>query len=298
MARALEAGLPARPAAPRLEIRGREAKQGLTVERFAIDLGSSGSRSIEGVLILPDKAGPSSRVPVVILVGAPSGSAREAIDGAGLDGRPPGLAMAKFGFASLAMDANPGGSTHLRNLRIALDALLAQPEIDTGRIGVIGLGPAGPVALALMAVDERISCGVSAIETRDFSDLDALFGGGPSPRFSSFDPATFVDLLAALCAPRSLALYYGERLPLPSASAGKRLEGNIRRLYKLYGPEGNGLASTHFGEFDGHDSIATRLQWMGGLEQLDKHFRPQGPNPLGHATEPEPEARWNGLKPV
>ncbi len=46
---------------------------------------------------------------------------------------------------------------------------------------------------------------------------------------------------------------------------------------------------TIFGEFPGHDSIATRLQWMAGLEQLDKHLRPQGPSPLGHAPEPEPE---------
>ena len=28
---------------------------------------------------------------------------------------------------------------------------------------------------------------------------------------------------------------------------------------------------------------------MAGLEQLDKHFRPQGPAPLGHEPEPEPE---------
>jgi hypothetical protein len=293
--RSLEAGLPARPVAPKLEIRGRESKPGLTVERFTIDPGTSAAGTIEGVLVLPEGASPSRRWPVVLLVGAPAGSAREVIDGPGLDGRPPAVAMARFGFASLAIDASPGGSTYLRDLRITLDALLARPEFDADRIGVIGLGRAGPVALALMAVDERIDCGVSAIETRDFADLDALYGRGPSPRFESFDAATFVDLLAALCAPRPLVLAYGERLPLPNPSAGRRLEGNIRRLYKLHGPEGNGLASTLFGEFDGHDSVATRLQWMAGLEQLDKHFRPQGPVPLGHDPEPEPELDGTAL---
>ena len=37
------------------------------------------------------------------------------------------------------------------------------------------------------------------------------------------------------------------------------------------------------------DSVATRLQWMAGLEHLDKHLRPQGPAPMAHEPEPEPE---------
>ena len=40
--------------------------------------------------------------------------------------------------------------------------------------------------------------------------------------------------------------------------------------------------------FPGYNSVGTRLQWMAGLEHLDKQFRPQGLTPLPHAAEPEP----------
>jgi len=281
---ALGAATPAR----RFVLREGDARPGPSLKRFSIEVVPPTEGGPGGVLILPGGADPSRRVPLIVHVGAPWRPGHEAVDAPGLDGRAPAVALAAFGFATLAIDADPVGSTHLRDLQAALGVALDRPEVDPDRVGVIGLGPAGPVALALMAIDDRVDCGSASVELRDFTDVGTLFGRVPPEGSRAFDGPTFVDLLAALCAPRPLGLSYGERLPLPTRSAGRRLEGGIRRLYKSYGPEGAGLASTHIGEFAGHDSIATRLQWMAGLEQFEKHFRPQGPAPLGHDPEPEP----------
>jgi hypothetical protein len=85
-----------------------------------------------------------------------------------------------------------------------------------------------------------------------------------------------------------LSLLVGEALPFRSNSPARALEQAVKATYKVYAPAGTGLAMNIHGEFDGHDSVSTRLQSLAGLEQLDKHFRPQGPSPLGHEPGPEP----------
>ena len=267
----LSRGLPARPKDVRLEAKGRESRPGPTIEPFAID---DASGKIGGVLVLPEGAGESRRVPLVLLVRDPARPSKGAIEEPGFDGRPPAATLAGFGFATLAIDPNPAEGPHLRDLRIALGAALARPEFDADRVAVVGIGPAGLVALRLMAIDERVDCGVVAVESRDLL---------PSSR-------TRFEELAALCAPRPLSLMVGEALPSLANSPAKAIERAVKGTYKVYGPEGTGLAMNIYGEFPGHDSVATRLQWMAGLEQLDKHLRPQGPTPLDHAPETEPEA--------
>ncbi len=136
-------------------------------------------------------------------------------------------------------------------------------------------------ALRFMARDPRVTCGVAAIESRSAASKMSI---------GMVTVTTHFEELAALCAPRPLCLMVGEPVPLPPAaqSVGKLLERAVKGTYKVYGPEGTGMTYSLFGEFPGHDSVSTRLQWMAGLEHLDKHFRPQGAKPLGHPPEPEP----------
>jgi len=223
-----------------------------------------------GIFVRPAQAKATNQVPLVVLV---TGHHQHEIASmrSGYDGRSPALALAQFGFAVLSTDAT---------LPEVLDAVLARPEIDRSRVAVLGLGQTGMTALWLMAVDPRIKCGAVAIESRTAA-LRVVQADGQAPIFEE---------LAALCAPRPLCLMIGEPLPLPppAKSIGRTLERAAKGTYQVFGKEGAGLTFTLFGEFAGHDSVDTRLQWMAGLEHLDKHLRPQGPTPLGHAPEAEP----------
>jgi Domain of Unknown Function (DUF1080) len=281
---------------PRLELRSRTTGSSLIIESFSIETTSPDVGRLSGVLVIPASASPSRPVPLILHLLAPGKSAHEAVDGRGLDGRPPAIQLARFGFAVLVLDTQANSTQGLQSHRVALNAALARPEFDAKRVGVTGFGASGSIALALMAIEDRINCGVFAIESKDFAPLGMLFGQGPSDRFADFDEPSFVSLLASLCAPRPISLLVGETLPFRSNSRVKALERVVKATYKLFVPEGTALSMNMYGEFEGHDSVSTRLQWISGLEHLDKHFRPQGPSPLGHDPEAEPEVDGRFLK--
>ncbi|WP_435017014.1 family 16 glycoside hydrolase [Tundrisphaera sp. TA3] len=276
--------------APSLMVGGREMKDGMSVETITLDGGTP------GVLVLPrhpangeqQAPSPESRVPIIILVSDPGVAGRRAVDVPGHDGQPDALSLARFGYAVLALDGADAPT-----LRMAIDAVLTRTEIDPDRIAIIGLGAAGPVALGLMAVDERIACGVVGLEAdtirRPVADV---YGPEAAEKLES---RTWADALAALCSPRPLSLIVGERIPLRNDSPGRRVERAVKGTYRSANIKGMGVAFTHHGEFAGHETIATRLQWMAAQEHFDKAFRPQGPAPLGHAPEPEPEVGPDAL---
>ena len=242
--------------------------------------------SYDGLYLRRDRSGATDRMPLVVLVVDPRPAGTLAIT-PGWDGRPPASVLMEMGFAVLIFDNRQFGIPFMGefSLHAALDVALARPEVDPARVAVLGLGKTGITALRLMAMDSRITCGVAAIESRD-AEATMDFGvGGVSGTVT-----TSVEEFAALCAPRPLCLMIGEPLPLPppAKSIGRTLERAAKGTYQVYGKEGAGLTFSLFGEFAGHDSVDTRLQWMAALEHLDKHLRPQGPTPLGHAPEPEP----------
>lgn len=254
-------------------------------ERLTIEEEFRREPAIVGIYTRPTPAGSTQRVPLVVLLLDPTAPDETT----GWDGRPPAQVLTQAGYAVLSFDhqyfAQPigfGGAN--APLARALDATLERPEIDAARVAVLGIGPTGMTALRLMATDPRVACGVVAIESRD-----AGLSGLISSKGISATITTNYQELAALCAPRPIHLMIGEPLPLPpgDASIGRRIEHAAKGTYKAAGKPGN-LYFTLFGEFAGHNSINTRLQWLAGLEWLDKHFRPQGPTPLGHAPEPEP----------
>ncbi len=240
----------------------------------------------DGQFLRPDRPEVTGRLPLVVLLVAPCPAGALATT-PGWDGRPPAMVLLQMGFAVLLFDDRLFGSQfgHDFPLRAALDVALTRPTIDPNRVAVVGLGQTGMTGLSLMARDPRITCGVAAIESRA-----AQASVTASTMGASATMTTHYQELAALCAPRPLCLMIGEPLPLPPSakSVGRLLERAAKGTYKVYGKGGTGLTFSLFGEFAGHDNIGTKLQWMAGLEHLDKHLRPQGPTPLGHAPEPEP----------
>lgn len=239
-----------------------------------------------GLYLRRDRPGAAGRVPLVVLLLDPS-PAGTAATAPGWDGRPPASVLMEMGFAVLVFDQESFGSPRGGEipLQAALDATLARAEVDPARVAVVGLGRTGLTALRLMAMDARVACGIVAVEAGTAAGMWTFQGERGSARVPMH-----AEEFAALCAPRPLNLMIGEALPLPPGkSVGRAIERAAKGTYRVYGKEGEGrLSFTHYGEFAGHDSVGTRLQWMAAQEWLDKHLRPQGPTPLGHAPEPEP----------
>ncbi len=111
-----------------------------------------------------------------------------------------------MGYASATMKG-------IRNHRRAVDLLASMPEVDPGRIGVIGHSPGGHNALFLAAFEPRISavvtsCGFTSFRKYKGGDLSGWSHFGYMPRIASdywnapeLMPFDFSDVLA-LIAPR------------------------------------------------------------------------------------------------
>ncbi len=141
--------------------------------------------SVPGLLHLPANAGPSSKVPAVILF--------------------PGMDMTKEyfpvpnrnvftdrGLAVLALDPPGHGFSNIRGLKMsarnveasgvaAFDVLAARPEIDPDRIGVFGIGTGGYFALSAASVEHRFAFAVG-VEGGFFYDSAAMLDREPPSR--------------------------------------------------------------------------------------------------------------------
>jgi hypothetical protein len=218
------------------------------------------------------------------------------------DGEYAGIALARRGFAALALHpifdppwnevSRPTGPTDswgetLRQDRIAVDALMACPEIDPKRVAVAGVGLGGTRAWWLMAFDERIHCGEAIGGLTRLSDWQVEQGPNARPLapwaetlLKQFD----TEAILALCAPRPLQMLVGDRDPLTPGTSYKVFHDTAGKVYKLYDKGGN-IQSTQYGRLGPE---LTLLEWDSMLENFDKHLMPQGPTPLGHSPEPEP----------
>ena len=114
------------------------------------------------------------------------------------------------GIASLLLDA-PWARPHGRRIltgrtsdaltlrqtivdeRRALDLLVARPEIDPQRLGVMGFSLGAVASAALLGVDHRIRCGVLASAGQRLAPLLQRFGGARYLRaLSAFDPVRWI----------------------------------------------------------------------------------------------------------
>ncbi len=124
------------------------------------------------------------------------------------------------------------------DIHCLLDWMAAQPGLHAGQFSVVGVGPAGVVALcAAAAADERISA-VAAIDAPATLVTEETYGDGM--RMALLAPRLFsvgdVPHLAALGAPRRLVIAGGVT-PQGKKLGGKEIEAGYafpREVFELY----------------------------------------------------------------
>lgn len=152
------------------------------------------------------------------------------------------------GIAKLAWDTS-----------LAIDLLLEQPDIDLGKIGVMGHSLGGKIALYTGVFDQR----VTAIVGSDFgvgfnfSNWDAPWYLGKKILSSDFSLAH--HHLLALCAPRPFFLIGGEA----DRPASWQYILEAQKIYKLYGSnESIGFVDHATGHRPTEESLLVAYCWL------------------------------------
>ncbi len=195
--------LPPRPVKQKVRVISFEKWPGLRLEKVAID--NEAGNEISALLIVPDKT--DKPVPAILWLHSSSVDHLDILMPNRNGGTEPlGLVLANKGYAVLSLDnwwhgdraaTGPGGAKekgndeqlslhklHLwlgyslwgmfvRDDQIALDYLVSRPEVDAKRVGATGMSMGGTRTWWLMAVDDRIACGVSVACYTRYSNLIA-----------------------------------------------------------------------------------------------------------------------------
>jgi dienelactone hydrolase len=198
---------------------------------FVSEVPASGGKPdrVPAFLLLPKEIKGGSRVPAVLCLHQTTRIGKG--EPAGVGGKPDlqyGAELARRGFVTLAPDYPNFGDyifdpyaqgyvsatmKAILNHRRAIDLLQSLPEVDSGRIGVIGHSLGGHNSLFLAAFEPRVkavvtSCGFNSFSKYKGGDLTGWSHKGYMPRIAEIylkDPARmpfdFTEVLAAL-APR------------------------------------------------------------------------------------------------
>ena len=184
---------------------------------------------------------------------------------------PEARALAGAGYGALLFDwpghGESGGAVswgfpERAALVAALDLLAAQPEVDPGRLGVVGFSMGGYVAAQVAARDARIKAAVLLGTPGDLEELTrheyrhqgrlAQAAGLWAARYAGMDMLAerAVDVVAAI-APRRLLIVSGSRDDLVSPDMTHRLFAAAREPKRLWLIEGAGHG--HYAQAAGAD---------------------------------------------
>ena len=261
--------LPPRPAAPTVKTLARETHDGYSLERFQFDNGAGAT--VPGVLLLP--AGASAKVPAILYChwhGGEYDRGKVELFERAHTPEEPGPALARRGFAVLAIDAYCFGERHgqgpgsaekggageltaskynlwlgrtlwgmiLRDDLMALDYLAARPEIDAARIGVTGISMGATRSWWLMALDDRLKAGVAVACLTRYQDLMAEAGFRHHGIYyyvpgmlAHFD----TEAVIALAAPRPLLCQNGDQDDGSPIAGIRAIEAKARPAWDLLG---------------------------------------------------------------
>jgi dienelactone hydrolase/lysophospholipase L1-like esterase len=195
--------LPPRPVKQKVRHLSFEQWPGFRVEKVAID--NDAGNEITALLLVPD--GLKQPAPAILWLHSSSYDENDILAANRNGGTEPlGVALMQRGYVVLALDnwwhgdrtsTGPGGAKekgsdeqqslhklHLwlgytlwgmfvRDDQIALDYLVARPEVDPKRVGATGMSMGGTRTWWLQAVDDRVTCGVSVACFTRYSNLIA-----------------------------------------------------------------------------------------------------------------------------
>lgn len=144
-----------------------------------------------GIRFTPDNFDDSKKYPAIVVV-HPGGGVKEQTVALYAE------AMAKFGFITLAFDASYQGesgglpryledpASRVEDVSCAVDALVADKNVDANRIGVLGVCAGGGYAINSSLFERRIKA-VATVSAVDINGLfRAVFGDNPIPALQGF----------------------------------------------------------------------------------------------------------------
>lgn len=117
----------------------------------------------------------------------------------------------------------------------ALDLLETRPEVDAGRLGVLGTSGGGLVALLAAALDTRIAACVVSCYFNSFADSVLAIDHCPDNYVPGLLKLCEMPDLAALVAPRLLFCEGGTLDPIFPIAAFERAVAQAREIYDAFG---------------------------------------------------------------
>ena len=295
--------LPPRPRAPKIEMLSREDRGEFTVEKFQFD--NEAGATVPGYVILPKT---KERCPALLYCHWHGGQyeiGKEELFQTNHTPEAPGPTFAKRGYVVLGIDAycfgerngrGPGGPDEkgrdgeltaskfnlwvgrtlwgmiLRDDLMALDYLASRNEVDTNRIGVMGMSMGATRAWWLMALDERIKTGVPIccltryqnIIQHELLKAHGIYYYVPG-LLNHFDTEAIVGLIA----PRSVLFLDGDKDGTSPVDGIHAIENAVRPVYALYGAEKEFESIVYPGQ--GH--IYTPEMWAKTLAWFDSKLK-------------------------
>ena len=266
--------LPARPNTPKVTTVSREDRADFVVEKFTFDNGAGAT--VPGYVLLPkSKAGKSPGILFCHWHGGEYDIGKEELFQARHTPEAPGPALARRGFVVLGIDAycfgerngeGPGGHEEkgsagemtgskfnlwvgrtiwgmiVRDDLMALDYLASRPEVDAARLGITGISMGATRCWWLMALDERLKCGVAVACLTRYQNLiqhEQLKAHGiyyfvPN-LLTHFDTEAIVSLIA----PRPVLFQTGDKDGGSPVDGIRAIESAVRPVYGLYRAEKN-----------------------------------------------------------
>ena len=295
--------LPPRPKLPEVQVLSREERDGYVVEKFQFD--NEAGAMVPGYLLLP--AGTSNKAPAVLFCHWHGGDypiGKEELFQTRHMPEAPGPALAKRGYVVLAIDTycfgerngrGPDGPSEkgadgeasackfnlwvgrtlwgmiIRDDLMALDYLASRPEVDTGRIGVMGMSMGATRAWWLMALDERIKTGVPICCLTRYQNI-IEHGYLSAHSFYYFVPGMLnhfdTEAIVSLIAPRPVLFLDGDGDKTCPVDGIHAIESAVRPVYGLYGEEKNFESVVYAGQ--GH--LYTPEMWQKTLAWLDEQL--------------------------
>lgn len=256
---------------PPLHITATEQRDGCTLQSFRFDNGADAS--VPGWLLIPD--GLTAPAPAVLYLHAHGGKyarGKDELFNDPLMGFSPVPALMAAGTIVMAIDCymfgerstvvpsgamEPGREVELtwfkkflwegrtlwgmivRDDMLALNALLAHPQVDPARVALTGMSLGGSRTTWLAALDERPAAVIPVAQMTRYADFAArgeyhhhgVYYYVPGALKSGLD----MEVLAALAAPRLQTILVGNSDPLSPVEGVRKIDAFTRRIYDLYG---------------------------------------------------------------